>query len=70
MAVFGFKAFSLNFSLQGSWKALSSVQGAELQQLDGSQGWSLPPMVTLSPETPLPLPMPSPSSGLQSSMSS
>ena len=66
IAVFGFKAFSLNFILQGSWNAFSSVQGGELQQLAGSQGWPLPPAVTLSPETPLPLL----SSGLQSRMSS
>ena len=38
IAVFGFKAFSLNFILQGSWNAFSSVQGGELQQLAGSQG--------------------------------
>ena len=65
IAVFGFKAFSLNFILQGSGNAFSSVQGGESQQLAGSQGWPLPPVVTLSPETPLPLP----SSGLQSRMS-
>ena len=66
MAVFGFSAFSLSFSLQGSLKALSWVQGAAPQQLRGSQSWSL--TVTLSLETPRP--MIATSSGLQSNMSS